>query len=283
MTRKDFLRKLRFALWGGFTCNERRDVISDYEGFFVQGQSEGISESSIAEGLGDPTAIAFNLANESGKWMPIGALILKYLTQIYFAFGGIIFFGTALVYYNMNADVTLVIAGILCVCLMSVSLFFALKMKMTVPNFRKGFKGLLFTNLTILILAAFCIIFFNSRASMDFAFWVFENFQSQRLRLTTGLLEIRMICFLIAAFIGIWGIVGTWKGKTERFISAVHAVGFCVYLETVYKLWQSLNDIELYWRPAARASLVYVISIIITIISVFVLKAYGKGAVANGK
>jgi O-antigen/teichoic acid export membrane protein len=110
---------------------------------------------------------------------------------------------------------------------------------------------------------------------MNLVFWVLENYQRQWL--TNGLSEIRMTILIITIVIGLWAVLGVWRGKTERFITAAHAVGFSVYLETVYKLWGALDDINTYWGQIARTGSVYIVTLIITIFFVFVISKQGKG------
>jgi uncharacterized membrane protein len=284
MDKKWFLQRLRFALWGGYNRSERKDIIADYESFFAQEQSNGLSEIDIITKLGDPTTVVLNLIKESGKPMPFGALIQKYSEHISFFMGAIVFFALALIFHSMRSyqyeDMTLVTSGIICSVIMIISLYFALKAKMKETDFRQRYKKIIISNAVLFVLAIFCCVFFNSKASMDLAFWVLENFQPQRL--TNGLSEIRMIIFLITMGIGIWAIIGVWRGKTEKFITAVHAVGFSIYLETVYKLWRVLSDIDIYWEQVAKTSLVYFATVILTIVFSFVISKHGKGAVKNG-
>jgi uncharacterized membrane protein len=283
MTKNIFLRKLRIALWGGFSRGEREDVISDYEGFFEQGKSDGKNESDIAEELGDPRVIALNLAEESGKLMPAGALVLKYSERIRYLLGIFIFFGSLWVflgaYSNMNAFYfySMLLSSVNCVVLMTVALYLVLKRKMSKADFRRGLAGFIFANAVIGLLALLCIVFFNSTASLDLAFWALENVNSPWI--TNGITEIRKFCMVVAICIGVWSVLAVWRGKTGGFISAVHAIGFYMYLETLYLSWQYLDSIDEYWIKTPKVGLVYLAGIIIAALSVLIIK---KGAVKNG-
>ncbi|WP_296644440.1 DUF1700 domain-containing protein [Romboutsia sp. 13368] len=65
MKKEDFLEILRDYLKKGFSEDEVRDILRDYEEYFIDGIIEGKSEMEIIEGLGSPKEIANELLAES--------------------------------------------------------------------------------------------------------------------------------------------------------------------------------------------------------------------------
>jgi len=67
MSRTEFFKALRKALRWTFNADEITDILSDYEGFFETGKGGGKDEAQICAELGDPSAIARELAEELEK------------------------------------------------------------------------------------------------------------------------------------------------------------------------------------------------------------------------
>lgn len=280
MAKRMFLRRLYFALWGGFSRKERRDVVADYEGFFIESQGKGASEADVAGELGEPSVIALNLAKESGKRAPLGALMLRYWLWVNMAVGGVVFFGTAMWFHSLHIwrfpRVDIIRAGIIAVILMSGALYFAFMPKIKAHPRRGSKRGIMAANFAIFVLGVFCIWFFNSEVSLNFHLRQIENVTNPHL---SGIFQIRFWVLVLGAGIGLWAIVCLLRGKARWFITAVHAVGFCIYLETIYKLWNVLDSIEWYWIRIAQISAVYAVSLAITLTSAFFLQR--KGAEKN--
>ncbi len=70
MDKRTFLKELRKALLWTFGKKETADILSDYEGFFTSGAAEEKTEAEICEELGEPSAIALDLAEtlEKKRW-----------------------------------------------------------------------------------------------------------------------------------------------------------------------------------------------------------------------
>jgi len=250
MTRKSFLRKLSFSLFGEFNAKEKRDIINDYKGFFEHGLSNGVPESATLSDLGDPVDIAINLSRESGKGLPVGAFILTHIGKIYPLCGMFIFIISTLVFHNtifnqifrnrryaiiLSFDEnTLIIVAVICLMLMNVSLYLIFRTHMKVFDLKR-ISGLFTSNIVILALTVLYVIFFHTEASAWLAVQeplYITNFYLLGLRRIsiTGLGEIRLLCIFFAACIGLRSALKIYKGKPEEFVTIVRAVGASVYL-----------------------------------------------------
>lgn len=67
MNKEEYLQSLKEYLSGRIDDDELKDILSDYEGFFLTGAEEGKTEEEISEELGSPKDIAFSLIEEGGK------------------------------------------------------------------------------------------------------------------------------------------------------------------------------------------------------------------------
>ena len=65
MRKEDFLESLKDYLKNDFSEDEVRDILRDYEEYFVNGAIEGKSEIEIISSLGSPKEIANELLSES--------------------------------------------------------------------------------------------------------------------------------------------------------------------------------------------------------------------------
>jgi uncharacterized membrane protein len=64
----EYLRELKLNLESKIPPEELKDILSDYEGFFVTGREEGRRDDDISEELGSPALLARNLLEEyAGK------------------------------------------------------------------------------------------------------------------------------------------------------------------------------------------------------------------------
>lgn len=63
MKKANYLQTLRENLSGKISDNELKDIISDYEGFFITGMEEGKTEEQICAELGDPLVIADSMTD----------------------------------------------------------------------------------------------------------------------------------------------------------------------------------------------------------------------------
>lgn len=68
MKQSEYLRELKLNLESKIPPEELKDILSDYEGFFVTGREEGRRDDDISEELGSPALLARNLLEEyAGK------------------------------------------------------------------------------------------------------------------------------------------------------------------------------------------------------------------------
>ncbi|MDR1704525.1 MAG: DUF1700 domain-containing protein [Clostridiales bacterium] len=285
MTRRLFIKRLRFALRGGFSKNESRDVISDYEGFFDQGYSNGAGEDTVSAELGDPVSIALSIAREAGKAPPIGALLLKYQHVTSLLIGAALF-GFALLLFYAGFWLTFWIDGltlnIICLLMADAGLLIALRPRLTAPDAKRDTRGLIASNAVLLALSVFCCVFFSNKASIDLAVWFVDRYPDPFFLgiFINGVSQIRLLCVLTAAGIGLHAVIAAWRGKAERILTALHALGFCAYLEVVANMWRTLDIPENYYRFLALNTVVYVVGAALAAL-VLIRLVYKKEARAN--
>jgi|GEM_PF-2675883 len=278
MTKQLFLRRLRVALWGWPSRRERKEIITDYDGFFLQGQAEQKSEDTIAVELGEPSAIIRNLAQESGMRIPSGSYLLQHSEQICLALGAFTFFIALLTYQYAKpfgiGNESLIILGMICYIVMCLSLYASCRHRLTDCNYRRGRVSLLAANGLLLTLAVSGCLFFNSSTSMNFTFWVMERHHPQAIR--TAYRSIRAAYCLLASGLCAWALLGVWRGNSERFIIAIHAIGLFLYLETMYKLLHHMADVSLYWPQLIRTIPVYGLTLLVFGLVAFRLNSHKK-------
>ncbi len=66
-TKKEYMRRLNRSLAWRLTPGEVRDVLSDYEGLFAGGASEGKSEADLCAQFGPPAEAARSILREEGR------------------------------------------------------------------------------------------------------------------------------------------------------------------------------------------------------------------------
>ena len=91
MKQSEYLRELKLNLESKIPPEELKDILSDYEGFFVTGREEGRRDDDISEELGSPALLARNLLEEyagkqSGKACRAGK-VLAYKPTVRKAYG----------------------------------------------------------------------------------------------------------------------------------------------------------------------------------------------------
>lgn len=288
MTRKVFLRNLRFALiFAGFRRNERNDIVADYDVFLRQEQMSEQSGEVVTNELDEPVTIALNLVHQSKQKHHIGEFVLKNWGIFRPLIGLIIFLGITSIYRSITTypfnqfGLILTGTGIAYMALVILTLHTALKEKITAPNFYRSQAFLIVSNALILFSALFFIAFSSSNVSLRLAYWMLNSVQIQSFWFTTGLAEIRLVLLLIAIVIATLALIGVWNGKAERFITAIHAVGFAVYLDIMHRIWDALFCIELYWTQIYKIWTIYAVALAVTVISAWFMKRRNGRMIRN--
>ena len=98
MTKKAFMRQLRFALRGGL----RRAVRTNILAFFTQGQAKHLHETDITAELSELAVIALNLAREAGKQMLFCVFLFQNEQQIRFILSAILYITAALFNHTIS-------------------------------------------------------------------------------------------------------------------------------------------------------------------------------------
>lgn len=261
MNKPEFLWKLRDALSGTFTRTETEDILLDYKDFFVSGNNEGKNKQQICEELGDPFAIALDLAQTLQKKRRL--LSTKAFRRVFFTVVLIVI--GFMFYYWVNQIVVNIVSGIVLFVSFVVVLWFALggtlrelppvscasrkSRKWIVSAFHvyliaSGIAGWLF----IRQLLGFC-----SAGELDSAILVID-----RLRIVLG------IALTLAAF----AVYGFFRFTPQYFTLVIHALGVVVYLTTALHILARTADPATYINAAALSMImiIYVFSVFLTAI-----------------
>jgi len=276
MTQKEYLRRLDFALRGSFTREERRDVLSDYAGFFAEGEAEG----DAVERLGTPSAVALSLAQEAGKRRTVGAWTFQNERWLRPLLGTVIFaaawFAFRIPFLISGVSIfnqllfTIVMEIVMCAAL-------AFGFHRESSSFAIS-RGLIIRNGVILALGIFCCLFFGSQSLLTVALWVMENTFLQN-----GISEIRLLCVLVTLCIGVLAVRDIRRGQSEGLITTVHAVGFLVYLERVGILWGDMSDLPVYYHKMMYANILYITVFAAALVIAFILRKRAKGVDSHAR
>ena len=156
MTKQEFLSRLERAL-SSLPEAERRDILSDYEEHFAQGEREGLTDEEICRRLGDPETIAKEYAASSAferadaqpsfrnvlaaivKAVALGALNLFFVLPVFLALFcalvalmgivlAVVIVTIVLLFFSLSLGTLFWNAGVLCLELL---LFFGLAKLLT--------------------------------------------------------------------------------------------------------------------------------------------------------
>lgn len=131
-------------------------------------------------------------------------------------------------------------------------LFLVLRDSMSPPYLKRSSKWLFGSNAVILA-AALCFIGFFSHVETIFgiADWILpEN--------TAPLIEALIYTLqLFAAFMALLAIRGVRQGKSECFITAIHAIALYLYLAGFSSILKLLDDFSLYEARISEINLIY--------------------------
>jgi len=102
-TKKEYLRRLKRSLAWRLTPGEVGDVLSDYEGLFAGGASEGKSEADLCAQFGPPAEAARSILREEGRrggrlgllaflWTALAGLLNWWYTWMHFSYTDMVLF-----------------------------------------------------------------------------------------------------------------------------------------------------------------------------------------------
>lgn len=240
MNKQVFFKKLRKALRWTFAKNEMLEIISDYEDFFVSGHMQGKTEGQICVELGDPDAIAFNLADELHKKRPLSAKVIERIVL------SIILLGIGFAYYYaMYQSEHIIRESMIGMMTFSAVLWFLLggtmhKLPPVSHNANKLNLWIFSTGHAILTLIIMISIF------------VFQNMLHTLLREAASAVEIaslgstvgviRSLFAVITLFIAVYAVYGFYRSAPQYFTLIIHAIGVMAYVSAAYHVLRNMND-----------------------------------------
>ena len=239
MGKADFMRKLQTALRGTFSRGEVREILLDYEGFFVSGASEGKSEAQVIAELGEPENIALELSGTTDEKKPRPSA-MKILAKVALV-GVLSIIGIA---YSFVVDSPLrqyAIYSIFLLVAFAWVLWFALggtfRRVPSVPQINsKRIKQFLAAGHSFIFLAivAFYFLAHFLRAkyiSVDILSLVFGE------RLYYYHIAVTIITLLVAAL----AVVGFYRLSPQFFTVSVHALGAMVLINGVAWIYKNID------------------------------------------
>ena len=268
MNKIEFLWKLQNALRWTFSKEEIADVMRDYESFFVTGNEEGKTEQEICTNLGDPSAIAQELADSSGKKKSKRIVKQMALTSALFLIGLAYYFA---VYESNN----IIRDSILMLTVFDAVLWFTIggtfcgspPVSCTKNAYRKWLLPIGHI-LLILMVAIFFILLHLLETKLLSGIDI--------LSYAAIVINLRTVFFAIALIVGAFSIYGFYRLSTQFFFLTSHAVSVVAYLSAAYNIMSRLDTPENFNRYILLLFVFYGISIIITSLFAFFIRTTSR-------
>ena len=262
MGKQAFLKKLHRALRWTFNHDEIIDILSDYEGFFVSGSNEGKSEQQICDELGNPTAIALDLAETLGKKKKrrMSAKIVQRM-----ALATVLLVMGFIYYFAVHQSANIVRDSIVLLFGFTLVLWFALggTLRKTPPVARSlstAQKWVLPVGHIILLLMV---------VSMLILFRIFETkllTDTDVLAFATLVINARFAFVVFAVMVALLSVYGFYRLSSQFFTVITHAVGTVVYLSAVYNILSRLDDPSRVSALLLTITVIYGVSVVLTIL-----------------
>ena len=266
MNKINFINNLEIYLQKKFS----EDEVADYEGFFMVGIEEGKNEEQICTELGNPSAIALDLAETLGKNSRniIKKKILTFGRAAVFV--GLSVFG--IIYYFNNfinfTDRYLNLKNSIALVAFSALLWFAFSnaSRKTAETALKNIKlkrlfwighGILFVmsvipTIKINNIAAYYFVANNIMPSWDSAF----------VRITMSIEYLATVFLVITIFILIAAVYFMHRFSAYFFSVTVHALGVMAYLVITRLIYGSLSDLDTFVNAISGALAIYAFALI---------------------
>jgi len=273
VNKSEFIKKLRSALRWTFTHNEITDILSDYEGFFASGISEGKSEAVICAELGHPVDIALELAETLGKSKK-RRLSSKVIWRVIFAaalFSLCVVYSSALFGYTCYGYLRLVYDSILTVAALSILLWLTLggTLFKTPPVSRIKNTGLKrFLPLGHVMLSGMVAgCYFRVRYLIGLLPPITEAEEAWLVSQGPAVYNMMVVFALISLLLVVLSVFAYYRITPQFFTVITHALGAVAYLSAFLHLLRNLRD-PLYVDSAITAfSFIYIFSIALTLLS----------------
>lgn len=274
MEKRDFLKKLHKSLRRTFTKQEIRDILTDYESFFISGANDGKSENEICTELGDPDAVALELVKElprNNTVSPPINIFIKIIAALLTLFG---FSYSLLIYPGFN----LVRDSLVLFCVFAAVLFLALIGKRNIHKSGKAyvlilsFGNVLLFGIVILIDTFIKELIYvtanilplkpNSIMSKIIDFFKFADIEF----LTNFMSAIVYISAAIFFLISVTAVLGFYRSTPFYFAMLIHAAGALNYIGSVYNILNDMQTIEHFINDMNSALKIYFASIALALI-----------------
>jgi uncharacterized membrane protein len=263
MERQEFLEQLQCSLRWTFTHEEITDILSDYDGFFVSGSKEGKNERQICTELGNPSAIALDLAETLGKKTkrPISIKIIQRMTlTIALLVIGIAYYFAVYQSANIVRDSIIMLIGF------TVVLWFALggTLRRTPPvspvKHGRVKQFLLAGHIIPSVMVIICYFLFNRSLTAE---TLTQAEIVSYIQLANGF---RFTFAIVALLMAVFAAYGFYRFTPQLFTVIVHALGAVAYLNAVFNIFMRLDDVATATHLMATTLLIYGAAAVFTIL-----------------
>ncbi|MDR0326544.1 MAG: DUF1700 domain-containing protein [Oscillospiraceae bacterium] len=248
MYKTKFIKKLRKALRWIFSEEEIADILSDYEGFFASGDSEGKNEAQICAELGSPAVVAQELAETMGRKKRITTRIkLRILLAAVFVVAVI---PINITYYEGNSFRF----SIAFITVFTVFLWFILggtvgKTPSTLRILGKNGNWLLMAGHVLIF--AFALVCFLWAINADFVI------SDSTMKHMDIFMRIWVASIAAVLCIAVFAVFGFYRLTPYFFTLIIHAVGAVVFLYAILWIFKRLEDAAGFIPVMMKALMIY--------------------------
>lgn len=272
MDKQNFLNKLHKSLRRTFTKQEIRDIIADYEGFFISGANDGKSEEEICIELGDPAAVALELMQELPQ--PVSSISLSKDILIKIFAAALTLFGFSY-YFIIYSNYNLIRDGIVLFVVFAVVLLLALYVKRSSDKSGKTqiiilSAGHIFLLVIVIMIDTFIkeLLYYaisltpltpkpNTIIGKMFKLFKLADIEY----LTNFLATIVYTSAIVFLLIAITAVLGFYRSTPLYFTLLIHAAGALNYIGGVYRILNDMQDMESFTRYMDASFKIYCVSI----------------------